>query len=157
MMSGSEGIFLFKSSCSYILVAGLAGEAVILRGNAALIPSGMYASLRHLVMAAHRACRSIKRGTNIADAFAYELGICLSGEREIEKVRRRMSAGSGSFAFVAICDEPMECLEHLLRALSSGMGLSELRAGWRVEERPHCSDEADVLAMEEGAMLELDR
>ncbi len=156
-MRNLDSILLFRSSCGYILIAGLAGEAVILRRNAALIPPGMYASLRHLVMASHRACRSIKRGINIADAFAYELGICLLGRREIERIKRYMPAGSGSFAFVTICNEPMECLRHLLRALVSGMELSELRAGWKVEEMPHCSEEADVLAMEEGAMLELDR
>jgi len=156
-MGGSNEILLFRSSCGYILVTGLAGEAVTLRGNAALIPSRMYASLRHLVMAAHRACRSIRRGVNIADAFAYELGMCLLGSREIDKVRRSMSVDSGGFAFVSVCDEPMECLGYLLRALTTGMELSDLRAGLSVEERPHCSDEIDALAMEEGAMLELDR
>ena len=99
----------------------------------------------------------MRSGENIAEDFAYELGICLTGIREISRVRELLSVTSDTFALVSVCEEPLRCLSHLVVALASGMSPADLVPGLDVEDMPHCSDEADALAMERGAMVELDR
>ncbi len=151
---------LFKSDYGYILVVGLKRppDRNHMHGLSAIVPSNIAASLRHLVLAALRASRSIKRGVNIADVFTYELGICLIGTREISKVisamRRDCHEG---YALVAVCENSLECRSMLMDVLMEGAILGDVRATYEPENLPTCSNIEDTLAMEKGALVELDR
>ncbi len=88
---------LFRSECGYIMVMGVSLNkpvrelhGFIDRSKVGFIPTSMISSVRHIIMAAHRACRAFKEGKNIADAFVYELAICLTGSREISEIRSQI-------------------------------------------------------------------
>jgi len=121
---------LFKSRYGYILVAGLKRlPDHMVHGLSAVVPSDMAASIRHLVLAALRASRSLKKGVNIADVFAYELGICLTGNREISKVISAMRRShSEGYILVAVCKDPLECRSLLMEILMRGAALGNVRA-----------------------------
>lgn len=150
---------LFKTECGFILVAGLTSEDIALSslpGRVALIPTELVASIRHLVMAALRACRALAGGRNVAEAFAYELGACLTGVREVSRLKAILPS-SGPKVFVSVCEDVTDCLKPLITVLAWGPLLKDVEAGYKPGRLPSCSDNTEVLAMEEGAMLELDR
>ncbi|MCD6348241.1 MAG: hypothetical protein J7L91_01270 [Candidatus Korarchaeota archaeon] len=150
---------LFRTDCGYILVAGLGTPPpkTDLSQRMVAVPSSMFASLRHLIMAAFRACRSIAKGVNIADAFAYELVICLTGIREISKLKEELAKPSKGYALIVLCDHPFACRSLLLNLLVRGAKLVEVEPAYIPRKLPSCSDSGEALAMEEGAMVELDR
>ena len=151
---------LFKSDYGYILVVGLEHPPDHMAHElSAIVPSDIVASLRHLVLAALRASRSLKKGVNIADVFAYELGICLTGDREISKVIsviRRRDYRKG-YTLVAVCENPLECRSMLMNILMRGAMLGNVRALYEPESFPICSNIEDIPAMGKGALVELDR
>ncbi len=150
---------IFKSKSGFILVVGLEYPPNSMRQDlAAIVPSNMFSSLRHLVLAAIRAYRSIKEGVNIANVFPYELGICLIGSREISKVIKAMRGEENKgYALVSVCEDPLECRSLLMDVLMEGARLGKVEALYRPKNLPICSGNEDVLAMEEGALIELDR
>ncbi len=150
---------LFKSKYGFILVVGLKHPPNSMKQDlVAIVPSNMFSSLRHLVLAALRAYRSIREGVNIANAFSYELGICLIGSREISKVIKAMRGGGGrGYALVSVCEDPLECRSLLMSILMKGARLGKVEALYKPRKLPICSGNEDVLAMEEGALIELDR
>ncbi|MEM0192841.1 MAG: hypothetical protein QXJ48_06855 [Candidatus Korarchaeum sp.] len=149
---------LFRIGDKYLIVAGLRGGPPLkLKGNAAIIPTSSFYSLRHLVMAALRAIRSFQHGANISDNFAYELGICLLGIREVSKVIEEISRSSDEFAFISYCDEPMNCLKPLISSLMRGFTLSEVVPSYELKHLPSCTGNYECLAMEQGILIELER
>lgn len=151
---------LFKTKCGFILVAGLVTSDKMplsfLPERTALVPVELVASMRHLVMAALRACRALSKGVNVAEAFAYELGACLTGVREVSKLRLILSSPSPK-VFVSICENVADCLKPLVAVLAWGSRLTDVEPKYEPDSLPSCSDNIEVLAMEEGALLELDR
>ncbi|MDK2383915.1 MAG: hypothetical protein QI199_03775 [Candidatus Korarchaeota archaeon] len=151
---------LFRTECGFILVAGLLPTGKLplsaLPGRIALVPVELVASLRHIVMAAFRACRALNTGKNVAEAFAYELGACLMGVREVSRIRQALSS-SGPKVFVSICEDVGDCLRPLMTMLAWGSRLIDVEPRYRPDDLPSCSGNVEALAMEEGAMLELDR
>lgn len=149
---------LFKIGDKYLIVTGLRGGSPLkLKGNAAIIPTSSFYSLRHLVMAALRAIRSFQHGVNISDNFAYELGICLLGIREVSKVIEEISRSDDGYAFISYCDELINCLRPLINLLMRGFTLSEVVPSYELKVLPSCTGNYECLAMEQGIMIELER
>lgn len=151
---------LFKTECGFILVTGLLPSEKTslsaLPDRVALVPVELVASLRHIVMAAFRALRALTTGRNVAEAFAYELGACLTGVREVSRIRQVLSS-SGPKVLVSVCEDVSDCLEPLMTLLAWGSRLTDVEPGYKPDNLPSCSGSTEALAMEEGAMLELDR
>ncbi len=152
--------FIFRSECGFILVVGLLPSEKTslsaLPDRVALIPTELVASLRHLVMASFRACRALATERNVAEAFAYELGACLTGVREVSKIRQALTS-LGPKVLVTICESLDDCLEPLMTMLVWGSRLTDVEPRYMPGSLPSCSGNIEALAMEEGAMLELDR
>lgn len=150
---------IFRIGDTYILIVGLRGKAEVkLAGNSALIPSSSFYSLRHLVMAAIRAIRSFRAGKNISENFAYELGICLLGIREVSKVKEiLLSQATEEYAFTSYCSSMEDCLRPLMSTLMLGFSLSDVRPSYSLEELASCTGNVECLALERGITVELER
>lgn len=158
MRSLASEPMLFRIGGKYLLIAGVRGRVSFnLRGNAAVIPSSSFHSLRHLVMAALRAIRSFQHGVNISENFPYELGICLLGIREVSKVIEELSKDSDGYAFVSYCDELRDCFRPLISLMMGGLSLSEVEPGYEPKGPPSCTGNPECLAMEQGIVIELER
>ncbi len=128
------------------------------RSSVGFIPVSIISSIRHLIMAAHRACRAFKERKNIADAFAYELAICLTGSREISRIRSQIIQKLGDYVLVILGSSPLACKDQLLSLLySTAITPKNVEFPSRSIDLPTCSGLEDTLSMENGAMVELDR
>jgi len=156
---------LFRSKCGYIMAMGVSLNRPIEelhdfidRSKVGFIPVSMISSIRHLIMAAHRACRAFKEGKNIADAFVYELAICLTGSREISRIRSQIIQKLDDYVLVIIDSSPLACKDHLLSLLySAAISPKNVEFPPRFIDLPTCSGLEDTLSMENGAIVELDR
>lgn len=155
MKSGPQ---VFRIGDTYVLIAGLKGRAEIrFSRDFALVPASSFHSQRHLMIAVIRAIRSFKSGTNISENFAYELGICLLGIREVSKVKEVLSRDCEEYAFVSYCRNIGDCLRYLLRTLVRGFSLSDVSPSYIPEELVSCTGNIECLAMEKGIIVELER
>lgn len=158
MLSVTSEPKVFRIGCKHLVVIGLrGGDPLKLRGNAAIIPANSFNSIRHLVMAALRAIRSFQHKVNISDNFAYELGICLLGVREVSKVVEEISRRSDEYAFVSYCDELRDCLRPLISLLMRGFVPADVVPRYSPEGLASCTGSYECLAMEQGIVIELER
>ncbi|MCS7102568.1 MAG: hypothetical protein NZ992_01640 [Candidatus Korarchaeum sp.] len=158
MLPLASELKVLRIGSKYLVVIGLRGEAPLkLKGNAAVIPTSSFYSLRHLVMAALRAIRAFHHGVNISDNFAYELGICLLGVKEVSKVMEELSRSNSEYAFVSYCDELEGCLRPLVSLLMRGFTPAEVVPRYEPEKLPSCTGNYECLAMEQGIVVELER
>ncbi len=141
---------IFKTQCAHFAVIWLRGDPPE-EPYVSSVPVELLASRRHLILAAHRACRAMKEGVSISRHFRYEMLACVTGIREISKLK---GMRGNRWVAIKMCDSLEECLSWLVRQLSKHELIGEV---YGLTGRSLCTDHHDVDAMERGALLELDR
>ncbi len=140
---------LFRTPCSYFVVVW--AKEPVNESDVSSVPAELLTSRRHLVLAAHRACRALKAGKSISKYFKYEMLACVTGIREISKLKELKG---DRWAVVKMCKDPDDCLSWLLRKL---ILLNVVDETYGPSEESLCTDNRDAIAMERGALLELER
>jgi tRNA threonylcarbamoyladenosine modification (KEOPS) complex Cgi121 subunit len=147
---------IFRVADRHLILAGLRGKPRF-RPEIALIPASLIASKRHLLMAAIRAIRSFHYGVNVSDKFAYEVGICLLGIREVSRVIRLLSTGQDEYALILHCDKIEDCLRSLISITMEDVTLSDIEVNYEPQKMASCTGNVECLAMEQGISIELER
>lgn len=141
---------LFRTPCS--LFAAVWVRNPVKEADVSPVPTSLLASRRHLVLSAHRACRSLREGSSISKHFRYEMLACVTGVREISKL---MKLRGDAYVLVRMCSELEECLSWLVRVTAKQEPVTEIYEG--VFEGATCTGSEELVAMEAGALLELER